>query len=414
LLENIHSVAEAAFREAGLAVRRANKSLGEDELIAQLDGVHLLGIRSKTHVTRRVLEAPSAQGLLAVGAFCIGTNQVALEAARDRGVCVFNAPFSNTRSVAELVLAEIVMLSRQLGDRTGEIHRGIWRKVASGAHEVRGKTLGVVGYGHIGTQVGILAEFFGMRVLFYDVVAKLPLGNCPPRSSLDALLAESDFVTLHVPETPQTKGMMGRAQLARMKRGAALINASRGTVVDLDALAQELRSGRLAGAAIDVYPEEPQANEATGFVSPLQGLAHVVLTPHIGGSTEEAQEAIGREVSASLVKYALAGASTGTVNFPICELPITPGTWRLAHVHRNVPGVLRDVNRVVSEAGANVHAQLLSTTPEVGYLLMDLDSSVSQQVVEGLKRLPTTLSARSLGAPVGDEGASVPQPSGDR
>ena len=397
LLENIHPVAEAALVEAGFSVRRVNGSLKEDELIAQLDGVDLLGIRSKTNVTKRVLEAASARGLMAVGAFCIGTNQVALEPAMRRGVCVFNAPFSNTRSVAELVIAEIVMLSRQLGDRNNEVHRGSWKKVAVGANEVRGKTLGVVGYGHIGTQVSILAEFFGMRVLFYDVAAKLPLGNSQPESSLDALLKASDFVTLHVPETPQTKGMMGAAQLGRMKKGASLINASRGTVVDLEALALELKSGRLRGAAIDVYPEEPQGNEAKGFVTPLQGLPNVVLTPHIGGSTEEAQEAIGREVSQSLIRYALSGASTGSVNFPACELPRSQGTWRLSHVHENVPGVLRDVNRVVSDAGANVHAQLLSTTPDVGYLVMDLDSAAADQVVEGLTALKTTIRARSLG-----------------
>lgn len=396
LLENIHPVAEANLREAGIVVRRVSGSLKEDELIRELEGVQLLGIRSKTNVTRRVLEAPSAKGLMAVGAFCIGTNQVALEAAMRRGVCVFNAPFSNTRSVAELVIAEIVMLSRHLGDRVREIHQGTWKKVAVGAHEVRGKTLGVVGYGHIGTQVGILAEFFGMRVIFYDVAAKLPLGNCQPVSSLEALLKESDFVTLHVPETPQTKGMMGPPQLKLMKNGACLINASRGTVVDIGALAAELTSGRLAGAAIDVYPEEPQGNEAKGFVTPLQGLPNVVLTPHIGGSTEEAQEAIGREVSQSLIKYALGGSSTGSVNFPVCELPATPGTWRLSHVHQNVPGVLRDVNQVVSDAGANIHAQLLSTNPDVGYLVMDLDSAVADQVVAGLSKLETTIAARAM------------------
>ncbi len=397
LLENIHPVAEAAFLEAGFLVRRVNGSLKEDELIAQLDGVHLLGIRSKTNVTKRVLDAASGKGLMAVGAFCIGTNQVALDAAMRQGVCVFNAPFSNTRSVAEMVLAEIIMLSRQLGDRNNEIHRGVWKKVAVGSYEVRGKTLGVVGYGHIGTQVSILAEFFGMRVIFYDVAAKLPLGNSQSVSSLDSLLSQADFVTLHVPETPQTKGMMGPAQLARMKKGASLINASRGTVVDIEALARELTSGRLKGAAIDVYPEEPQSNEAKGFVTPLQGLPNVVLTPHIGGSTEEAQEAIGHEVSASLIKYVLSGSSTGSVNMPVCELPASEGTFRLSHLHHNVPGVLRDVNRLVGDAGANIHAQLLSTNPDIGYLVMDLDSPVNDQVVAGLNGLPTTIRARSVG-----------------
>jgi D-3-phosphoglycerate dehydrogenase len=396
LLENIHPVAERSFLEAGFSVRRVNGSLKEDELIAQLSGVHLLGIRSKTNVTKRVLEAAAASELMAVGAFCIGTNQVSLEPAMRRGVCVFNAPFSNTRSVAELVIAEIIMLSRQLGDRIIELHQGTWKKVAVGAHEVRGKTLGVVGYGHIGTQVSILAEFFGMKVIFHDVAAKLPLGNSQPVSSLDALLKEADFVTLHVPETPQTKGMMGAAQLSKMKKGACLINASRGTVVDIAALAAELKSGRLHGAAIDVYPEEPQGNESKGFVTPLQGLSNVVLTPHIGGSTEEAQEAIGREVSQSLTKYVLSGASTGSVNLPVCELAESPGTFRLSHIHHNVPGVLRDVNQVVSDAGANIHSQLLSTNPDVGYLVMDLDSDMHDQVVAGLRRLETTIHARAI------------------
>jgi D-3-phosphoglycerate dehydrogenase len=313
-----------------------------------------------------------------------------------RGVCVFNAPFSNTRSVAEMVIAEIIMLSRQLGDRNTEMHSGVWRKIAAGSHEVRGKTLGVVGYGHIGSQVSILAEFFGMRVIFYDVAAKLPLGNSTPVPALETLLAQSDFVTLHVPETPQTKGMIGAAQLAVMKKGARLINASRGTVVDVPALADALRREHLQGAAIDVFPEEPESSDTKGFKSPLQGVPNVVLTPHIGGSTSEAQENIGREVAVSLIRYATTAASTGSVNFPVCELAVTPGTWRLSHVHQNVPGVLRDVNRVVGDANANIHSQLLSTTSDIGYLVMDLDSPLAEQVVEGLKKLPTTIHARTL------------------
>lgn len=396
LLENIHAVAEQALMEAGFNVKRLNGSLKEEDLIAQLEGIQLLGIRSKTSVTKKVLEAPQAKDLLGIGAFCIGTNQIALDAAMRRGVAVFNAPFSNTRSVAELVIAEIIMLSRQLGDRNSELHQGVWRKVATGSREVRGKTLGVVGYGHIGTQVGILAEFFGMRVLFFDIAAKLPLGNSQPSPALDALLQQSDFVTLHVPETAQTKGMMGAPQLAMMKKGACLINASRGTVVDIDALAAEIKKGHLHGAAIDVYPEEPEQNEAKGFKTPLQGLGNVVLTPHIGGSTLEAQENIGREVAVSLVKYASGGSTTGSVNFPVCELPPTPGTWRLTHVHQNVPGVLRDVNRVVGDASANIHAQLLATNPDIGYLVMDLDTDVTEQVVAGLRALQTTIQARAM------------------
>ncbi len=395
LLENIHAVAENALIEAGCSVKRVNSALKEDELIAALEGVHVLGIRSKTNVTKKVLESPQARSLLAVGAFCIGTNQIALEPAMRRGVCVFNAPFSNTRSVAEMVIAEIIMLSRQLGDRNNELHQGVWRKIATGSKEVRGKTLGVVGYGHIGTQVGILGEFFGMKVAFYDVAAKLPLGNAQPVPTLEALLAQSDFVTLHVPETQQTRGMMGAAQIAAMKKGACLINASRGTVVDLDALAAALKSGHVQGAAVDVYPDEPEQSETKGFVTPLQKLPNVVLTPHVGGSTLEAQESIGREVSASLIKYITQGASTGSVNFPMCELAPSKGTYRLTHVHQNVPGVLRDVNRVVGDAGANIHAQLLSTNPDIGYLVMDLDTELAEQVVQGLQKLACTIQARA-------------------
>lgn len=396
LLEGIHAVAEQALVAAGHSVRRVAGALKEDELIAQLDGVQLLGIRSKTNVTKKVLESSAAKGLLSIGAFCIGTNQIALEAAMKRGVAVFNAPFSNTRSVAELVIAEIITLSRELGDRNIEMHTGAWKKTASGSREVRGKTLGVVGYGHIGTQVGILAEFFGMKVLFYDVAAKLPLGNTQVVPHLETLLEQSDFVTLHVPETPQTKNMIGAKEIARMKKGACLINNARGTVVDLEALAAAIKKGDLHGAAVDVYPEEPESSDTRGFKTPLQGLHNVVLTPHIGGSTLEAQENIGREVAGSLNRYCATGATGGSVNFPICELGATPGTWRLTHVHQNVPGVLRDVNRVIGDAGANIHAQLLSTNADIGYLMMDLDSPVPEQVVDGLRKLPTTIVARSM------------------
>jgi D-3-phosphoglycerate dehydrogenase len=389
-------VAEQALVEAGHSVRRVAGALKEADLIAQLEGVHLLGIRSKTNVTKKVLEAPQASSLLAIGAFCIGTNQIDLDTAMRRGVCVFNAPFSNTRSVAELVIAEIIMLSRELGDRDIEMHQGVWRKTAAGSHEVRGKTLGVVGYGHIGSQVGILAEFFGMKVIFYDVASKLPLGNTQAMPALDALLERSDFVTLHVPETPQTKNMIGARELALMKKGACLINASRGTVVDIDALADAIKRNHLHGAAIDVYPTEPEASDTRGFTTPLQGLHNVILTPHIGGSTLEAQENIGREVSGTLARYAENGSTATSVNFPVCDLPITPGTWRLTHVHQNVPGVLRDVNKVIGDAGANIHAQLLSTNAEIGYLVIDLDAAVTRQVVEGLRSLPHTIRARAL------------------
>lgn len=396
LLEKIHEVAERQLEEAGYTVRRVNSALKEDELIKELEGVQVLGIRSKTNVTKKVLEAPQAKGLMAIGAFCIGTNQIALADAMRRGVCVFNAPFSNTRSVAELVIAEVISLSRQLGDRSREMHQGIWKKLATGAHEVRGKTLGIVGYGHIGSQVGVLAEFFGMRVVYFDIAKKLPLSNNQPMKTLEDVLKVSDFVTLHVPETPQTKNLMGRAQLGMMKDEACLINASRGTVVDLEALADLITKGRIAGAAVDVYPEEPEGNEAKGFVTPLQNVPNVILTPHIGGSTLEAQEAIGREVATSLAKYVEFGSSAGSVNFPNVELETSPGTHRIMHVHQNVPGVLRDVNRVIGDANANIHAQLLSTNADIGYLVMDLDTEVRAQVVSELLKLPTTIKARAL------------------
>jgi D-3-phosphoglycerate dehydrogenase len=394
LLESIHPVADELLKAEGFEIERADGALNEDQLCARLRGVHLLGIRSKTQVTRKVLDA--AEALIAVGAFCIGTNQIALDHAMNRGVAVFNAPFSNTRSVAEMVLAEIVMLSRHLGDRAKEMHQGVWRKLATGSREVRGKTLGVVGYGHIGSQVSILAEDLGMRVIFYDIAARLPLGNSQPVKSLDALLERSDFVTLHVPDTPQTRGMIGAAQLAKMKKGAYLINASRGNVVELEALARAIRETRLDGAAIDVFPEEPAANSAEGFETPLRGLPNVILTPHIGGSTLEAQEAIGREVSASLARFAHTGATLGSVNFPAVDLAPTPGTWRVINVHHNVPGVLRDLSKVVSDRGANIHAQVLSTNAAIGYLVMDLDSDVAGQVVDDMRRLPTSISARTV------------------
>ncbi|MCU0697930.1 MAG: phosphoglycerate dehydrogenase [Myxococcaceae bacterium] len=396
LLEKIHDVAETQLKEAGFTVRRANAALKEDELIAQLAGVHVLGIRSKTNVTKKVLESANAKDLMAIGAFCIGTNQIDLTEAMKRGVCVFNAPFSNTRSVAELIIAEVIMLSRQLGDRDMEMHQGVWKKLATGSHEVRGKTLGIIGYGHIGSQVGVLAEFFGMRVLYYDVATKLPLSNNTPCKTLDEVLKASDFVTLHVPETPQTKGLIGRKQLEVMKKEACLLNASRGTVVDLEALADLIKRGHLGGAAVDVYPDEPEGNESKGFTTPLQHLPNVILTPHIGGSTLEAQESIGREVATSLMKYAQQGASAGSVNFPHVELAASVGTHRIAHIHQNVPGVLRDVNRVIGDANANIHAQLLSTNPDIGYLVMDLDSSVSAQVTKALLELGTTIKARAL------------------
>ena len=391
LLENIHKSAEEMFAAEGFIVETEKTALKPDELQKRLAGVHILGIRSKTTVPAAVLKG--APDLLAVGAFCIGTNQIDLRAANHSGTPCFNAPFSNTRSVAELVISEVIALGRQLGDRSREVHAGQWRKVATGSKEVRGKTLGIVGYGHIGSQVGVLAEALGMRVIYYDVLARLPLGNNRQVRTLDELLADADFVTLHVPATPQTQDMIGAPQLARMKRGACLLNLSRGTVVDVKALAAALQSKHVGGAAVDVYPEEPEGN-SDGFVTPLQGLPNVLLTPHIGGSTEEAQEAIGREVASSLLKYARYGATTGAVNFPQVELPVARGTHRILNVHRNVPGVLRDINRIVSELNANIHAQVLSTDPDIGYLIMDLDQDVSHQVCQAISKLHTDIKTR--------------------
>jgi D-3-phosphoglycerate dehydrogenase len=394
LLENIHPIAEERLTAEGFRVETVPGSLQGDALRERLDGVHFLGIRSKTQVTAEVLEG--ASDLVGVGAFCIGTNQVDLPAANRRGVVVFNAPFSNTRSVAELVLAEIIMLARQVPDRSREIHAGVWKKSAKGSFEVRGKTLGIVGYGHIGRQVGVLAEVFGLRVLFHDIATVLPMGNNQPIASLDELLAASDFVTLHVPATRQTEWMIGREQLARMKPGAYLLNLSRGTVVDIPALAEALRDGHLAGAAIDVYPQEPGTNDETGFETELQGVPNVILTPHIGGSTVEAQRSIGEEVSATLTKFAREGATATAVNFPQVDLPRIPNTHRVLHVHRNVPGVLSDVNRIVAEKQANVHAQVLATDPDIGVLLMDLDHDVAEPVCEAFARLDTTIKARTI------------------
>ena len=393
LLENIHAIAAEAFRAEGFQVEQVKGALPEAELIQRVKDAHVLGIRSKTQVTERVLD--EARRLLAIGAFCIGTNQIRTIYANNRGVPAFNAPFSNTRSVAELILAEIVMLSRHLGDRSREVHEGRWTKSAAGAHEVRGKTIGIVGYGHIGSQVGVLAEAFGMRVVFFDILAKLPMGNNRSTNRLEGVLAEADFVTLHVPETPQTRNMIGAAELAHMKPGACLLNASRGTVVEIEALAAAIKSGHIGGCAVDVYPEEPETN-SDGFVSALRGLPNTILTPHIGGSTEEAQEAIGREVSASLIKYINSGATTGAVNFPHIEMPMARGAHRILNVHKNVPGVLRDINKIVSDHNANIRAQVLATDADIGYLVMDLDQDVSAEVKKAIAALETSIKTRIL------------------
>jgi D-3-phosphoglycerate dehydrogenase len=393
LLENVHPSAAEMFAVEGFLLDTVKGALGEDELKRRISDVHILGIRSKTQVTPSAIG--EAKRLLTLGCFCIGTNQVSLDEASARGVPVFNAPFSSTRSVAELVMGEVIMLARQLGDRSREVHAGTWKKVAKDSHEVRGKTLGIVGYGHIGSQVSVLAEAMGMRVIFYDVSTKQPIGNSHAVSSLRELLGASDFVTLHVPATPQTHQMGGAEELKAMRAGSYLLNASRGTVVQIEALSNALRTGHLRGAAVDVYPDEPEVN-SDAFKTALQGLSNVILTPHIGGSTEEAQAAIGREVATSLIKFVNAGATTSAVNFPHVELPQTYGKHRLLNVHRNVPGVLRDINKAVSDLNANIHAQMLSTHPNIGYLVMDLDQDVSHDVKRAVAALPTSIRTRIL------------------
>jgi D-3-phosphoglycerate dehydrogenase len=393
LVENVHPTARGLLESAGFEVECTAHAPKEDELLARLPGIHVLGLRSKTQVSPAALAAGA--DLLSIGCFCIGTNQVALKDAHARGVPVFNAPFSNTRSVAELILAEVVMLARQLGDRSREVHEGQWRKVSAGCYEIRGKTLGIIGYGHIGTQVGVLAEAFGMRTVYYDIATRLPIGNIRSVATLAELMAESDFVTLHVPLTPQTEEMIGAAELAMMKPGSFLLNASRGSVVQIGPLAEALRQKRLAGAAIDVYPQEPESN-SNDFVTELRGLPNVVLTPHIGGSTEEAQAAIGREVATSIAKFIKAGTSTGAVNFPQVELAQPPSTHRILNAHRNVPGVLRDINRIVSDHSANIRAQVLSTDAEVGYLIMDVDDDVSADIPREIAALRTNIRTRVL------------------
>lgn len=393
LLEGIHQAAKDVFTEAGYNVEMQKGALSEEELLEQLPSVHILGIRSKTEVSKRVLGA--AKSLHTVGCFCIGTNQVDLAAATSRGVPVFNAPFSNTRSVAELTLAEIVMLARRAAEKSMNLHQGKWDKSAEGCYEVRNKTLGIVGYGHIGPQVGLLAEAFGMKVLFYDVVTKLPLGNARQVPTLSEVLRDSDFVTLHVPETPDTKGMIGRDELAKMKKGSCLLNLSRGTVVDIPALRKSLESGHLAGAAIDVFPREPKGN-TTEFESDLRGIQNVILTPHIGGSTLEAQKNIGIEVASSLVKFLDTGSTTGAVNFPQVELPILKDSHRVLNIHRNVPGVLMSINTIVADMGVNIRSQLLRTHEDIGYLIMDVDQNISRAVKEKIEELAPNVRTRLL------------------
>ncbi len=396
LLEGISRSAIDTFAAAGYTeVELHEKSLPEDELKRRIADAHIVGIRSRTQLDAEVLA--HARRLLAVGCFCIGTNQVDLAAAQAAGVPVFNAPYSNTRSVAELVIAEAILLMRRIPQKNAECHRGGWSKSAAGSYEVRGKVLGIVGYGHIGTQVGLLAEGLGMRVLFHDVEAKLALGNARAAASLDELLAQADVVTLHVPETPQTRLMIGAAQLSRMRAGAVLINAARGSVVDIDALAEALRGGHLVGAAVDVFPQEPTGN-AEPFVSPLIGMDNVILTPHVAGSTLEAQDNIGIEVAAKLVRYSDNGSTLSAVNFPEVTLPEHPDSRRLLHIHRNVPGMLSRINEVFSRENVNIDGQYLQTNPTIGYVVADVSSSEEKASAlrDALAAIPGTLRTRVL------------------
>lgn len=393
LLEGIHASAVEALQQSGYThIETHAKALAGEELRSALLDAHFVGIRSRTQLTADVLQ--NAQQLVAVGCFCIGTNQVDLKAATRLGLPVFNAPFSNTRSVAELVLAQIIMLMRGIPEKNAILHRDGWVKSAADSYEVRGKTLGIIGYGHIGTQIGVLAEQLGMRVLFTDIEAKLPLGNAQAMS-LEAVLGVADVVSLHVPETPETAGMMGAAQLAVMRPGSHLINASRGSVVDIDALATALERRHLHGAAIDVFPVEPQGNDSA-FVSPLTRFDNVILTPHIGGSTLEAQVNIGTEVAAKLIRYSSNGSTTSAVNFPEVVLPAHTGRNRLLHIHRNVPGVLAQVNERLSKAGINIAAQYLSTNETIGYVVIDVDSTASQAALDELCAVPETIRCRIL------------------
>lgn len=393
LLENVHPAAVERLEEAGYSVETMKGALDEDDLIEAIKGVHVLGIRSKTNVSRRVLDA--ADRLMAVAAFCIGTNQVDLDAAADKGVAVFNAPYSNTRSVVELAIGMMIVLMRDVADKSREMHKGKWNKSATGSREVRGKTLGIVGYGAIGSQLSVLAENLGMRVLFYDLSERLALGNARRMRSLDALLAEADVVTMHVDGRKDNTAIIGADQFAKMKPGALFLNLSRGHVVDVDAMAAALKSGRLGGAAVDVFPEEPRTN-ADPFDSPLIGLEKTILTPHIGGSTEEAQEAIAEFAAERLLGYLNRGDTTFCVNLPNVQLAEVTRAHRLLHIHRNQPGVLAELNRALSDAGLNILGQHLKTDERTGYVITDVDRDYDREALTALKQLPGTIRFRSL------------------
>ncbi|MEZ5306156.1 MAG: phosphoglycerate dehydrogenase [Pyrinomonadaceae bacterium] len=394
LLENISESAVDEFKTAGYeTVETHAKALSEDALCEAINGVHVVGIRSKTHITQRVLD--SADKLLAIGCFCIGTNQVDLGAAAEKGIAVFNAPYSNTRSVAELVMGLAVMLIRKIPDKNRAAHEGTWLKDSAGSYELRGKTLGIVGYGNIGSQVSVLAEAFGMNVRYYDVVTKLPHGNAKQVRSLEELLGTSDVVTLHVPSSPSTRGMFDKRTIANIKDDAIFLNYSRGDVVDIEALSDELRSGRISGAAIDVFPEEP-AKVGEAFATPLQNLPNVMLTPHIGGSTIEAQINIGHDAASKLISYLEFGTTIGSKTIPEVSLPAQAETHRILHIHKNQPGVLSDINADLSAGGINILGQFLKTNEDLGYVILDIDRDISERALEVLKNVKGTIRTRIL------------------
>jgi D-3-phosphoglycerate dehydrogenase / 2-oxoglutarate reductase len=393
-LENISDAAVKHFVDSGYAsVRKLTGALSEEQLIREIKDVHLLGIRSKTQITPKVLEA--AKKLQAIGCFCIGVNQVDLKSATSHGVVVFNAPYSNTRSVAELVIGLAILLIRRIPDKTRAAHEGIWLKESKGSYELRGKTLGIIGYGNIGAQVSVLAEAIGMKVIYYDTVTKLPLGNAQARKTLKEVVGEADIVTLHVPDTSQTKNMINRTLLKSFKKGSILLNYARGEVVDLDALAKALQDGALSGAAIDVYPWEPEKN-GDKFSTPLQGLANVILTPHIGGSTEEAQSNIGEDVSNKLFQYLETGMTLGSHTVPPLSLTHQEGTHRILHIHKNVPGVLSEINSTLSKHNINILGQYLKTNDEIGYVVLDIDKKLSSQAFQLLREVRSTIKTRLL------------------
>lgn len=392
LLENIHPDAFTKLSSDGFSVETVSKSLSEDELIEKIKDVHVLGIRSKTNVTRKVLEA--ANRLMVVSAFCIGTKQIDLEACKENGVVVFNAPYSNTRSVVELAIGEIIMLMRSVFQRSTEIHNGYWNKTADGSKEIRGKKLGIVGYGNIGSQLSILAEALGMDVYYYDVEDKLALGNATKMNSLSDLLAISDVVSLHIDDNAANKNFFSDAEIAQMKDGAHLVNLSRGFVVDINALVKGLKSGKLAGAAVDVYPEEPRKNGE--FYTELKGLDNVILTPHVGGSTEEAQRDIADFVPSKIMAYINSGNTVDAVNFPNIRLPRQVNAHRFLHIHKNVPGVMAKINKILAEYDLNINGQYLSTDPKVGYVITDLDKEYNKEVIDALRNVEGTIKFRVL------------------